>query len=100
GPQGRSFQSGGFGLVGDEVGVLNGLAGGAFAEVVDGGECNDQISLGIGGVGDEDEVGAGGPLGVRRFVGDADKGAIPVEVAGDAEALLGRRFSARVAGGE
>src|SRR3712207_7474919 len=41
----RSFQAGGFGLVGDEVGVLDGLAGGALAEVVAGGHGDDEVAV-------------------------------------------------------
>jgi len=60
-------------LAGDEVGILHGLAGSAFAEVVDRGNRDHQISRGIGGVGDEDQIRASGPLAVRGLLDDADE---------------------------
>src|SRR5262245_28114344 len=69
-PQWRAFESGGFGLAGHEICILHGLPGGAFAEVVDGTQGDDQVPLGIGEVGDEDQIRPGGPLAVRGFVRD------------------------------
>src|SRR5437660_451774 len=95
GPEGDGFEAGGFGLAGDQVGVLDGLAGCAFAEVVDGTQGDDEVTGGVGGVGDVDEVGAGGPLGVRGLVGDANEGAVGVELSREVETLLGGGVAAR-----
>src|SRR5690349_22179749 len=45
---------------------------------------------------DEGEVGAGGPFGLRRLVGDADEGAGTIEAAGGVEALRGGGAAASV----
>src|SRR5215210_1527119 len=55
-PEGCSAQAGSFFQAAHQVGILHGLAGCAFAEVIDGAKRDDNSSLGVGGVGDESEI--------------------------------------------
>src|SRR6202022_4707703 len=73
-----------------EIHVLDGLASGTFAEVVQGTESDDRLGLGIGGVGHEGQVRALRPLRMWRAVTDADDSGFGVKLAGGAQRVLGR----------
>ena len=77
GHQGTSPTSGepeGLGEAEEEVGVLEGLAGGALHEVVLGGDGQDGVGAGVEADGDVHGVPAGGGLGGRRGSSTATNG--------------------------